>query len=182
MTQTSTAPANRDEGWGRVHLDNSLYFDGDDRHIIVTDQRDYFTTSTDPAFVMKFDAYGNAAASIIKVTLVWTDYAADPAASISLVNDLDLVVTDQGTSGTVYLGNSIDNAPGKPGYSVSGGSADTINNVEMVILAPTTTGTFEVRVEPSLIVEAPQGFALVIGGDVRNKETSNVNEWLIYGR
>jgi len=180
MAQTSAKPPNREEGWGRVHLENSLYFHGDSRHLIVADQRDYFTATEAPAFVLRFHALGHEEGGLLKITLVWTDYPADPAASVSLVNDLDLVVKDMTTSGTIYYGNNIESGTGMPGYSVPLGSRDNLNNVEMVILAPDTKGLFEVSVEPSLIVEPPQGFALVIGGDVRVYGTPRRNAWLLW--
>ena len=182
MAQTSAKPPNREEGWGRVHLDNSLYFKGDARRLIVADQRDYFFTTAARPFVLRFHALGHEEGGLLKIALVWTDYPADPAASISLVNDLDLVVKDLTTSGTVYYGNNIDSGVGMPGYSIPFGSPDNLNNVEMVILAPDTKGLFEVWVEPSLIVEPPQGFALVIGGDVKEYEPPRRNAWLFYGK
>ncbi|MBN1900494.1 S8 family serine peptidase [Candidatus Sumerlaeota bacterium] len=166
MTGNPGAPPNRGEGWGRARLENSLYFDGDARRIMVSDKRDFFTTGTQSDYSIIFKANGNAAAGRLKITLVWTDFPASPAADVSLVNDLDLSVRKIYFPEETYLGNNIDNSSGMPGYSVTGGEADRINNVEMAILAPDTKGAFEARVKPTLIVEPPQGFALVIGGDV----------------
>lgn len=168
MTGVVAPVPNRIEGWGRVNLEKSLYFNGDLRKIIATDNSDHFTTTTQPAFETAFQCYGNTAGGDIKITLVWTDYPADPVASISLVNDLDLRVIEVGEGGTEYLGNNFDSS----GLSVSGGFADTTNNVEMVILPASTTGIFKVRIEPSLIIEEPQGFVLVIGGDVVERDPS----------
>src|SRR5262249_15519465 len=42
----------------------------------------------------------------LRVTLVWTDPPGNPAASIKLVNDLDLVVTNMDT-GEIFFGNDI---------------------------------------------------------------------------
>ena len=163
--EIATPPPNREEGWGRVHLENSLYFHGDLRHLVATDQRNGFTTSDDDPNVLEIRAPGAAAEGPIKVVLVWTDYPANPAASIALVNDLDLVVTNRKT-GEVLFGNNLDSSPGASGYSQVGGSADTLNNVEMVVLPPDTEAELEIRVEPSRIVEPPQGFALAICGAV----------------
>ena len=46
----------------------------------------------------------------LRVTLVWTDPPANPAAGLKLVNDLDLIVTNLDT-GEVYFGNDIQ--PGR---------------------------------------------------------------------
>jgi hypothetical protein len=52
------------------------------------------------------------------------------------------------------------------GVSVTGGSADGINNVEQVILATPTTGAWTARVKGTAVNQGTQGFALVISGDV----------------
>jgi len=178
MSEVASPPPNRDEGWGRIHLDNSLYFEGDARHIIAVDKRDYFTTSTQAPYTLEFRALGNADGGAIKITLVWTDYPANPAATIALVNDLDLTVTDANTSTTIFLGNRFDAS----GNSIIGGSPDTLNNVEMVILPANTIGTFRISVKPAHLVEPPQGFALVIGGDIHEVVLSHIEEWLLYGK
>jgi hypothetical protein len=60
----------------------------------------------------------------LRVTLAWTDDAAAAGASPTLVNDLDLTVA---TAGQTYLGNNVEN-----GWSVAGGEADRLNNLEDV--------------------------------------------------
>ncbi|OQB21322.1 MAG: Serine protease AprX [candidate division BRC1 bacterium ADurb.Bin183] len=178
MTGVAGAPPNQTEGWGRVHLENSLFFAGDARKIIAVDERDFFTTNTQPAYFAEFEAGGNASGGQIKITLVWTDYPANPGASIALVNDLDLLVTDVSTTPVLLHGNHFD----ADGFSISGGSADTINNVEMVILPADATGIYQIEIIPSLIPEPPQGFALVIGGDVQLITNSRIDRWRFYQR
>ena len=78
----------------------------------------------------------NTLTSDLRVTLVWTDPPGNPAASIKLVNDLDLVVSNR-TTGLWYLGNDIPassdyNRPVSTNDNV--GLADNINNVENVFL------------------------------------------------
>jgi len=178
MTGVAGAPPNQTEGWGRIHLENSLFFAGDARKIIAVDERDFFTTNTQPAYFAEFEAGGNASGGQIKITLVWTDYPANPGASIALVNDLDLLVTDVSTTPVLLRGNHFD----ADGFSISGGSADTINNVEMVILPADATGIYQIEIIPSLIPEPPQGFALVIGGDVQLITNSRIDRWRFYQR
>ena len=43
----------------------------------------------------------------MRVTLVWTDPPGNPVASVKLVNDLDLIVTNLDDTNYVYLGNDI---------------------------------------------------------------------------
>ncbi len=78
----------------------------------------------------------NAILSDLRVTLVWTDPPANPAAAIKLVNDLDLVVSNRVT-GELYLGNDI---PASSDYNPPTGTNlteqvwDGVNNVENVFL------------------------------------------------
>ena len=95
-----------------------------------------------------------------KVSLAWSDYAGNPAAAKALVNDLNLRVTaPDGT--TKYWGNVFSG-----GWSATGGSADTVNNVENVYIQNPASGTWKVEVIGSNIPNGPQPFALVIDGDL----------------
>jgi hypothetical protein len=77
----------------------------------------------------------------VRVTLVWTDRAGDPAAASALVNDLHLIV--QATSGRVAVGNDIDPATGRSRtYYNQTVPYDRRNNVEQVILNSTDLGSY----------------------------------------
>jgi hypothetical protein len=69
---------------------------------------------------------------------VWTDAPGNPAAARALVNDLDLEVV---YNGETYYGNVFNGE-----YSLPGGQADRVNNVENVFLPPGTESEFSVRV------------------------------------
>src|SRR5688572_33351180 len=69
----------------------------------------------------------NSSAEPLKVTLAWTDFPSTPAASINLVNDLDLEVS--GPTGTLWRGNVFSG-----GLSATGGTADRRNTLEQVLL------------------------------------------------
>ena len=127
-------------------------------------------------YTKTIQAGGDASAGPVKITLVWTDFPGDPAASVALVNDLDLVASASG-GGAVYRGNNIDPVSG---LSLAGGVADQLNNVEMIVLPADTSGEFVVRIEPTLIVESPQGFALVVSGDVGEESVSSATVWWMY--
>lgn len=71
----------------------------------------------------------------LRVTLVWTDPPGNPVASVKLVNDLDLVVSNCVT-GELYAGNQIE---ASSDYVTASGTNnapifDVINNVENVYL------------------------------------------------
>ena len=179
------------EGWGQVQLPNSLpsaltnttttasngvpmfFVDQSPTNALATGDRRTYTVSFPTA-----SARGQA----LRVTLAWTDPPGNPAAAIKLVNDLDLVVTnnDDPAHPVVYFGNAF--APvGSPPYSSPGDSnsiADNINNVENVFLPPTLGTNYSVTVFAHAVnvnavtleqTNIVQDFALVIScGDGSN--------------
>jgi serine protease AprX len=82
----------------------------------------------------------------LKATLVYTDPAGSPTASVARVNDLTLRVT--APDGTVYYGNNGLNAGTQ---STPGGSPNTVDTVENVILDAPAAGTWTVEVSGSQI-------------------------------
>lgn len=143
---------NNHEGWGRINVDEAT--DGDhvyaDRVLVNTGQ----TVTYDIAV---------AGGSALKVSVVWTDYPSTAAAMINLVNDLDLVITSPGGV-TTYLGNVFDSTPGTGGWSMTGGTADNLNNVENVYVQTAAAGDWTIEVIGTNIPFGPQPFAIVIHG------------------
>jgi hypothetical protein len=132
---TSNAIPNGDEGWGRVYLKNVL--NTGTAISYVNESNTLFGTGASRT-------YGGTVADSgrpVRVTLVWTDPPAvgDPA----LVNDLDLEVT---VGGNTYKGNVFSG-----GLSVTGGTADDVNNVENVFLPAGLSGSISVRVAASAV-------------------------------
>ncbi|NOX58106.1 MAG: S8 family serine peptidase [Planctomycetes bacterium] len=147
------------QGWGRMDLeavvdpantvryfDNPVVFDntGEEWNIVVS--------AEDPA-------------KPLKMMLVWTDAPGHGLGGTTPAwnNDLDLIV-DSGAS--TFRGNNF----GAGGWSQSGGSADTMNNTEGVLIGPTAAGSYTVRVVASNITSdaipgvgdaTDQDFALV---------------------
>jgi hypothetical protein len=76
------------------------------------------------------------------VTLAWTDKPGSTTGN-AFVNNLDLEVT---VGGNTYLGNVFTGA-----NSVTGGAADTRNNVESVFVPAGVTGNFVIRVKATNI-------------------------------
>jgi len=137
---------NNHEGWGRVNLANAT--DGTAQYV---DNATGLATNGTATYQY------NVSGGPLKVTVVWTDYPSTEAASINLVNDLDLAVTAPG--GAVYLGNVFSG-----GWSVTGGSADRRNNVENVYIQSAAAGTWTVTVMGYNVPNGPQPFALVVDG------------------
>ena len=115
---TSASIPNGNEGWGRISMKFMMNTGVGMRYV---DQSAAFSNPGETQVVA--GAVGDSSKPV-RVTLVWTDPpgVSDPA----LVNNLDLTVT---VGGNTYKGNVFSG-----GASVSGGAADTINNVENVFL------------------------------------------------
>ncbi len=114
---------NRTQGWGRVDLDAVI---NPPNAVWMVDQQDVFTGSG-----QQFDVTltPENAADPVRMMLVWTD-APGPGTggtNPAWVNDLDLTAS---TGGTAYLGNDF----ASDGFAATGGSADSINNMEAVFL------------------------------------------------
>ena len=143
---------NMDEGWGQLDLEESLYpFDGVIAKNIFYDTSQTLSPGLSYAYNYALDgSYG------LDVTLVWNDQEGSSSATQSasrLVNDLDLTVTSP--DGTVYKGNDFSN-----GFSTTGGSKDSLNNVERVRLSTGSTGDWTISV--SHAGGSQQDYAVVI--------------------
>jgi hypothetical protein len=126
--------ANRyQQGWGSVDIDN-VYSIGDE-HFIVNEPESLETGESQFYYVTP------SGSGPLKISLVWTDVPASPFANPALVNDLDLKVTDP--IGNIYWGN---NGLVSSHYSSSGGSKDSINNVENVFIQNPISGTWSFEV------------------------------------
>jgi subtilisin-like proprotein convertase family protein len=148
-----TAPAEQ-QGWGRIHLDNSLHFAGETRKMWVDDHTDGFTSPSDPAVLYQLEVTDPS--EPLRVTLSWTDYPSTPAASTHLVNDLDLRV--DGASGS-FFGNYFI-----AGQSASDGAPDRLNNVEQVFIETPTPGVYAIEISAHAVPMGPQPWALVVTG------------------
>lgn len=162
MTGISGYPTNR-EGWGRLLLDNTLYFPGEARKLRVTDVRNAQGLTTGQQFEQQIVC--NSSATPLRITLVWTGPAATVGAANPVINNLDLEVVSPTES--LFRGNVFTS-----GQSTVGGSADLKNNVEQFILNAPAAGTYTVRVKGTTVNQGPQGYAMVISGDVSDPCTA----------
>lgn len=152
------------EGWGRILLDDALYFTGDDRRLIVHDVRHAEGLVTGAS--RTFDFAVTDADTPLKITLVWSDAPATIGAAFAPVNDIDLVVT--APDGSTYLGNHFDGSE-----SVTGGDADTLNNAEQVHRHVPEPGVWHIEVAGSAVNVDMQGFAVVVTGGVEPLSAGN---------
>ena len=146
---------NSAEGWGQLDLENSLFPYSSDQSLDL-----FYDYSREllpgHSFVYTFDVDGNYG---LDVTLVWIDEegsaVADQSAS-RLVNNLDLRAVSP--EGTVYLGNNFVS-----GFSATGGSEDSLNNVERIrIPTGSSSGTWSIIVGHA--GGAVQNYAIVLTG------------------
>jgi len=144
---------NNNEGWGRVLLDNAMYFDGDTREVIVEQVAPGLTTGQTWSRTFDVDATGEP----LVVAVVWTDYPGTSGSGVKLVNDLDVVLTAPG--GAQYKGNVFSG-----GFSAPGGSHDRLNVEEGVRLSSTPPGAYTLEVRGYNVPHGPQPFAVVING------------------
>ena len=154
-TTASTWPNNQ-QGFGRVLLSSVLPLPGDPFDTQVVDNAAGLVTGQASTYTFHVAA-GAASARFV---LAWTDYPGTLGASKALVNDLDLQVT--APDGTVYRGNNF--GPASLGASVSGGTFDTTNPEEAVLLKSPLPGDWKVQVIGANVPVGPQPFALVATG------------------
>ena len=150
---------NGDEGWGRINLVNLIH---SSRRFQMTDQGIELGSGQnwEKRVVVGSDDQ-------VKITLVYTDVAALPAAIPALVNDLDLEVV--APDGSLYRGNAFAEGESVPGTP----EGDRINNVEAVHLTLPAAGEWLIRVRAHNVVSdihhrtngtPRQDFALVLSG------------------
>jgi hypothetical protein len=160
MTGAPVIPGNC-QGWGRVLLENALFFNGQARKLWVKDNAPAFPAGSSGE--TRTFSFAVAAGQPLKATLAWTDFPSTPAANPHINNDLDLTVS--GPSGT-FRGNVFSG-----GASAAGGSADRRNTLEQVLINAPAAGTYTVTVRSFTVPNGPQPFALVLTGDATEGST-----------
>ena len=180
------------QGWGLPNLTNSLPV-GITSNTSVAAPTFFVDQNTNTAlatgdsqtFNISVNQTNGAPQGALRVTLVWTDPPGNPAASIKLVNNLELIVTntDIPTNPPVFFGNNFD--AGNIFTSQWDGDTnnipfDNINNVQNIYLPPPLGSNYTITVFGKAVnVNAVtantngivQDYALVISWD--NGELTN---------
>jgi subtilisin family serine protease len=144
---------NNNEGWGRMELNNVL---NPPVEVVYQDQTTTFAASGDSWSILVVPADPTRP---LKVTVVWSD-APGPGsggATASWVNDLDLTLTQ---GGTTFRGNVFAS-----GWSTAGGAADTRNNIENVFIQ-SPSGSYQLTVAASNIA----GDGVPLNGDTTDQD------------
>ena len=110
-------------GWGLLHLPTVLFFGNAGRGLFIRDVRHSAGLATGDAVNVSVQVDSDQAP--LRVTLVWSDAPGGSGSDHAAVNNLDLEIV--APNGDRFLGNVFAD-----GASVSGGTPDAVNNVEMV--------------------------------------------------
>ncbi len=151
------AAPNSSQGWGRIDLGETLY--PADAEVKLVDRIPFEDGETFAVRVTTTNA------APLAVQLVWTDYPGEYGAVQDLVNDLDLVVSNE-TTGAVWYGNGTD-------------GGDRTNNAESVRIALADAGAYSVMVRG---VSVPYGCmeggaaALYVRGAFGKEDATNAAE------
>jgi hypothetical protein len=152
---------NDTEGWGLLNLDRGLTFIGNGRNLIARDIRNRAGLRAGEEWTQPYNVTPivGGGAQQLRVVLAYTDPPGTTAAPRALVNDLGLEVTDP--NGVKYVGNDFDTSAGfsRPNSAPVG---DSLNTIEVVMVAAPVAGTWEVKVRARAVPTGPQGFALAI--------------------
>jgi uncharacterized protein (TIGR03437 family) len=153
-TGAQSAPLpNFGQGWGRMTLDDPLFFAGDRRELrVLADIWNGATASdaTRPApnaaittgQTHNYQITNVSTIEPLRITLVWADPKAAIGATVALINNLNLEVTDP--AGNVYRGNvNFKNAWSQPAGSLA---ADDRNPLEAVYFQYPAQGTYTIKV------------------------------------
>ncbi len=165
MTNAGNHRPNSTQGFGRLTLDDALWF-GDEpatSRLKVLDDRNTATgfTTTGQEATFELDVLQSGP---LKLVLAWTDYPGALLAAKELVNDLDLRVTL--ADGSTYTGNQ---GFDQGWTSATSTANDRRNNKEAVFLQSVAPQRVTVKVGAAAINNVtghPQDYALVVVGPV----------------
>lgn len=149
------------QGFGRILLEDSLYFDGDASHLFISDEEVGVDTGDSHSHSLEVSA-----GTPLTVVLTWSDMAGLVNASPATVNALRLEV--QAPNGDVWTqklpaGYSVNNA--NPTQSTATSNYDGLNNLHRIRLDAPQAGTYQIRVRGIAVPQGPQTYALAaVGG------------------
>ena len=144
---------NDNEGWGKVNLRETLA-PVSGQGIWVDDRSVLSASGNSKSYTFNITQSNGG----FKSVLAWSDERGSTFSSKQLVNNLDLEVTSP--SGTVYLGNDFAS-----GRSTTGGSADSINNLEVILIDSAEVGIWTVKVKDTMHGgSTAQPFAIAVRG------------------
>ena len=144
---------NNDEGWGRIDLQNTLAPNGN-RGIWVDDRSVLSGTGNFKTYTFNVTTSNQP----FKAVLCWSDERGSRFSTNQLVNDLNLEI--ETPDGTIYRGNQFSQ-----GRSIQGGTFDSTNNLEVVLIDSAESGIWTIRAKNGGHGgQRAQPFALAVSG------------------
>lgn len=156
------AVPNQVEGWGRIHLDDVLYFAGDARRTWLHDDTDGVETGQVKDHTLTVGSDSQA----LKVTLVWSDYPAAVSANPHIVNRLRLEV--EAPDGGVWTQKLPASGTPDPFADTATSGYDERNTVHQIVFPSPAPGDYRVRVRGVAVAQGKPGqpYAVVATGDL----------------
>ncbi len=158
---------NKDIGWGRVFLSNSIMFDDSEKQMHVWEVLNANGLKTGESMSFKLAVKDDMP---LAITLAWYDVPGPFGSSKTLINDIDLEVK---VNGQVYKGNVFNGTAS----SGTGGDFDHINTVEQVRLPTPTQGVYTITIKgfnipgDEEVNSFRQGFGLIATGHLADLST-----------
>ena len=150
----SSEPYDNAQGFGRVNLQNSLFLANSTPEPIFVEIVDEGKRQIDNGethtYLRTIDMLQACTAEELSVTLAWTDKEGANGCSTCLLNDLDLVLTNE-SSGDKYYPNGLN-------------SHDTVNNIERIRVPVADADIWRIEVTASNLMESSTNYALVMTG------------------
>lgn len=158
------------QGFGRILLDDSLYFDSDARRLYLQDEAGGLQTGSEASYSLNVNA-----GQVFTVVLTWSDVAGAVNASPATVNSLRLEV--EAPNGDVWTqklpaGYNVNNAT--PTQSTATTNYDDINTLHRLRFDTPEAGAWSIRVRGINVPNGPQSFALAATGDFSTGPTFSV--------
>lgn len=172
-TRAMTASPNSMQGWGRLTLIDSLWFNSAPNSNVKLKVWDVENSAgNETGQVAEYSLPGVVAGTRLHINLAWSDAPGTLGAAKALVNDLNLeVIAPNGT--TIYHGNQFSvTADGLPRDSAAGAAGwDSTNNLEGVQIAAPANGDYLIRIHAfnvpgySGYFQDRQGYAIAATGN-----------------
>ena len=137
-------------GWGRVHALRALD---------ILENNQYSSDSITQGQSKSASVVVPSGVKEVRIMVYWNDYEAAANASIALVNDIDMTVTDGSTTFEPWL---LDHTPNTTALNTpAGNGADHLNNMEQVAIVDPAAGTYTVNIDGFNIPQGPQKYYVV---------------------
>ncbi|HSX62928.1 MAG TPA: S8 family serine peptidase [Tahibacter sp.] len=161
MTGTGAGAApGQSQGFGRILLDNSLYFNGDASRLYIHDAPQGLATGGQDVHNIVVSA-----GAPLSIALTWTDKAAAVNANPALVNSLRLeVVAPNGDVWTQKLPANFSPSNANPIQDTTTANYDNRNNVHRITFANPSAGNYQIRVRGIAVAQGPQKYAIAATG------------------